>query len=316
MKLLVIRFSAIGDLILTAPVLEALRLSGAEVHLLCKERYQSIAELLPGPTRIWNYERIKTHLLRDEFISSQGITAVLDLQGTAQSKRWTKGLKVPVRTYAKPYVKRFLLTALKHKSLALDPIVARYTRAAGDWLSAEVKRVPLKLQAPDQSRAPYLCLVLGGTHAGKRLSTQQWQTYLNALQWQGPITVLGTLDELEENAALDLDQRTTLTSGSLEQAIACVAGAACVVVGDTGLMHAAAAMNVPMVVYWGSTHPYLGFEPYAPHNKTRYAITASRLSPAHKHGKVPAWMPNPARKINMAEMAAFTEQILQDRTTP
>jgi ADP-heptose:LPS heptosyltransferase len=49
MKILVIRFSSIGDIVLTTPVVRALKtqLSDAEVHYVTKSRYQSILESNP-----------------------------------------------------------------------------------------------------------------------------------------------------------------------------------------------------------------------------------------------------------------------------
>ena len=56
-KILVIRFSSIGDIVLTSPVLRLLNSSKKEVHFLTKNEYYSLVSENPNIHKI--------HLLKD-----------------------------------------------------------------------------------------------------------------------------------------------------------------------------------------------------------------------------------------------------------
>jgi ADP-heptose:LPS heptosyltransferase len=69
MKILVLRFSSIGDIVLTTPIVRQLKtqLSGAEVHFATKPAYRSLLEANPYID--------KTHVLSGSLISSWTCTA-------------------------------------------------------------------------------------------------------------------------------------------------------------------------------------------------------------------------------------------------
>ncbi|HAR22598.1 MAG TPA: hypothetical protein DCR47_08580, partial [Cryomorphaceae bacterium] len=91
-SILVVRLSAIGDLILVAPITAQLASEGHRVTLLCKDAYRSVATCLPGVAEVLSWEKDRTGIKA----SASPYDHVIDLQGTSKSKRWCRKLNLPV----------------------------------------------------------------------------------------------------------------------------------------------------------------------------------------------------------------------------
>lgn len=319
-SLLVIRFSAIGDLLLTAPILTALASEDIACDLLVKTKCAEVATALPGVRDIKNWELDKGELIKN---AHERYDAVLDLQGTRQSRAFAKPLGLPSVTFQKPYLRRVLLLWTKHPRFALKPVVERYQHAAESLLQKPLKlpttvEFNLPLLSTEVS-SPYVVAVIGGSQQGKRLSTDQWVAVLQTRGIEAyHITILGGPSDAAQAAELKttFPHATDATSTTVLEGLALVSEATAVISGDTGFMHAAALLHKPLVSLWGATHPALGFAPWPKAAYQRSVVTKSRWTPLHKHGKVQFWAPNPMKRLNIEEVAAAIEQILQDRTRP
>lgn len=318
--ILVVRLSAIGDLILTSSILGQLSEEGYELHLLCKDAYRSVATCLPGVSKVWSWERDRGALLQQ----NTAFEAVLDLQGTGKSKRWVRKMKLPTYTYKKPYARRFLLLLTKSAAFSLEHVVDRYGKAAAPLLESgfdgRVRALVLP-ELPLDLPEKYIAVVIGGTYATKRPDFDQWQTLLTGLRTLGlPIVLLGGPEEAGVGESLEqpLGSGVKNYSGyySVLQSLVAVRDAEVVVTGDTGLMHAAANFGRPTVSLWGGTHPTLGFTPWPAQPEERQIVTTSWWSPLSKHGKRAFWMPNPMKKLPLDRVVEATASILRDRTTP
>lgn len=76
-RLLIIRFSAIGDLLLTAPVLQCLASCGHDLTLVVKRSHKSAAEVLPGVDEQLIWEDAQAGLIEH---GKGRYDAVIDLQ--------------------------------------------------------------------------------------------------------------------------------------------------------------------------------------------------------------------------------------------
>lgn len=322
-SILVVRLSAIGDLILVAPITAQLASEGHRVTLLCKDAYRSVATCLPGVDEVLSWEKDRTGIKAP----NSPYDHVIDLQGTSKSKRWCRKLNLPVRTYQKPYLRRALLLATKQKSFALTPVVHRYANAAAPFFAEGFRpeamqyqlRLPeVRLALPQQ---PYIALVLGGSYAGKRLDFQAWRQIMDGLSaFQMPLALIGGPEEAGMGESLEQPlgsgAKNYCGTTTVIEGFKVIANAALVISGDTGFMHAAANFNTPLISLWGATHPNLGFAPWPSYDKQRSILTTSVFSPISKHGKVPWWMPNPMQKLPLDEVISAAASILQDKTMP
>lgn len=309
-KVLLIRFSAMGDLLLTAPIIRELKKEGAHVTILVKDRFSSAAHLLDGVDEILSWERYKNALLEG---ASQEYHRIIDLQGTSQSKRFARKIKLPIATFKKPYLRRSLLLLTRSEKFALTPVVERYAEAAGVMLSKDKVSFNLTKSASLQGK---IVAVIGGSYSGKRLSSKQWIEILSSQPQEEWVLLGGPGDrELAQEIRSELPRCADATHTSIEEGVAIVAEAKLVISGDTGFMHAAALMHKPLVSLWGATHPMLGFGPWPPQKNQREVITKGK-TPLSKHGKVPQYASNPMRELDTVEVKMAIAEILQGRTKP
>lgn len=329
-RILIIRLSAIGDILLTAPIVAALHDRGYEVHFLVKAAYRPVVTALPGVDEVHIWERISESFIWSHF------SAIVDLQGTSKSRRFLASAPagLPVYRYTKPYVRRALLLWTKLKRFALDPVVERYAQAARpllgpQWQPSHATIEPgaaarTKVQNLLQARGiqePPLVLVLGGTYKGKKLSYWQWNEIVQKVRkFNIPIALLGGPQEAMMGESLEQPLGNNIYNFARDltvlEGLALVAMARLVVSGDTGFMHAAAALNRPLVSLWGATHPSLGFAPWMDQAAHIPVITKSFWTPLSKHGRVPFPFRNPMRKLPLDQVVSSIEQILRDKTKP
>ena len=309
-RLLVIRFSSIGDILLTAPVIHELKEAGHHITFLVKSRFKSTALLLYGVDVVLCWEESMEEILHG---SLYNFDRAIDLQGTVQSKRFTNKLGITTETFKKPYVRRALLIATKNKRYALTPVVHRYAQASGVVLKP--KEIKFKINVPALWRNKPV-LVIGGTKSGKRLNKQQWLRIISGLPQQKAVLLGGPTDQ---KTALEIiatfPECKDATQTSVEEGIAIIQESKLVVSGDTGFMHAAALMGVPLVSLWGATHPSLGFGPW-PARTNQHCLITSAPSPQSKHGNVPFYATNPMLRLDVNEIQNVIAEILQDRTKP
>lgn len=319
--ILVVRLSAIGDLVLTASVLGQLSEEGHELHLLVKDAYRSVGTSLPGVREVYSWDRDRARIAKD----IDQYAAVLDLQGTRKTKKWTGKLALEVHTYEKPYVRRFLLLLTKIRFFALDHVVERYARAASPLFKEGFDGLPRTIDLSnvqnDDLPKEYIACVVGGTHSGKKLDFHAWRKLIQELKsLQMPIILLGGPEEagIGESLEQPLGSGVVNYCGkvSILAAMDAVSKCALCITGDTGLMHTAALFQRPVISLWGGTHPYLGFTPWPEQPQQQQIITKSPWTPVSKHGKRPFWMPNPMKKLPLDTIKPLAAAILQGRTTP
>ncbi len=299
-KVLVIRFSSIGDIVLTTPVLRALQtqLDGeVEIHYLTKKSMKGILENNPRISKIYCIEKatgeVLPELLEEEF------DYVIDLHRNVRSAMVKRKLKMLDFTLEKRNWEKWLLVNFGINKL--DPkehIVTRYLdtlRPFGvvpDELGLEY-HFPSFLQNETPAIQNYTALVLGATHEGKQLSEGQWKDLVQGIE--GNIVLLGGEKEAALGERLSkLNPLALNQSGkcSLDESAHFIQHADVVVTGDTGLMHIAAAFNKIIVSVWGCTSPALQMAPYKPHELNRIIEPSnhpkrpcSKLGDKCKYGK-------------------------------
>ncbi|GAB3800384.1 glycosyltransferase family 9 protein [Spirosoma humi] len=301
MKILILRFSSIGDIVLTSPVIRCLRqtINGAEIHYCTKRRYQELIAHNPYID--------KCHYLDDSLMQlvgqlrSEQYDLVIDLHNNLRT-RLIKGM-LAKRSYTvnKINVQKWLYVRFKVNTMPPVHIVDRYmdtVAALGvsndgkglDYFIAAEDQVPIS-QLPPTHQSAYVAYALGGQHATKRLPVERMIDLCRRID--RPIVLLGDQHDRETGELI----RTTLGDEliynacdlfSVNQSASLIGGAQMVYSHDTGLMHIAAALKKPIVSIWGSTTPQLGMYPY----KTRHLIvenTALNCRPCSKigHDKCP-----------------------------
>ncbi len=284
-KILVIRFSSIGDIVLTSPVVRCLHQQlGAEVHFLTKKAFSAIPEANPYIARVWAMEHTLGDLLSD--LQREHFDCIIDLHKNLRSWRVKQALRRPSYHFEKLNLEKWLMVNFKWNRLPSVHIVDRYLEAArplgvvndGEGLEYFIPEGSaidaagfLEAHAQDpayfrQSYAgqPFCAVVTGAAHATKCLPEDRIIALCR--QIQRPVVLLGGKMEM------DAGERMARSSGlhvvnacgkcSLHGSASLIQQSTKVFTPDTGMMHIAAALHKPIVSFWGNTIPEFGMYPY------------------------------------------------------
>lgn len=147
------------------------------------------------------------------------------------------------------------------------PMVAFYSALSGEpgidadrpQLQVSEEESAAVLQRLDLTRGGYYVFVPGAEYGpAKRWPVQRFAEL--AQQFDAPVLVLGSGKEAPLGAeivarATGADCRNLAGATALAEAFALIAAARRVITNDTGLMHVAAALDVPQVAIFGSSSP-------------------------------------------------------------
>jgi len=127
-KILLIRLSSIGDIVLTTPILRALRHAypGAEIGYLTKDRFRDVLRYNPYINRLHLFRGSLAESLAE--LEAVGYDHVLDLHRNLRSWYLRTGLALPTSTYPKANDRKRRMTWLKQR-LSVPHIVERYAQA-------------------------------------------------------------------------------------------------------------------------------------------------------------------------------------------
>ncbi len=282
-KILIIRLSSIGDIVLTTPVVRAVneQIPTAEVHFLVRKNYANVVENNPHIHKVHIYDPDDVAGTVEE-LRSEHFDEIIDLQKTYRSKQVTRKLRAPSHTFNKHNFSKWLCIHLKMNGLPETHIVERYFEAV-KFLNVHNDHKGLEFYIPenqgfDEDDLPmifedgFVAIVLAAQHFTKRIPVSKVVEIGSILH--KPIMLLGGSDVVEEGEQVvsQLGDRAYNGCGkfSLFQSAAIIQHSDCVITGDTGLMHIAAALHKPTAAIFGATIPEYGYYPYMPGERNMF----------------------------------------------
>lgn len=275
-RILIIRFSSIGDIVLTTPVIRCLKqqLPDAEIHYLVKKQYASILRANPSIDRIWEYDANFSLLL--PLLKKQHFDFIADLHRNFRSARVILSLRRPFASFPKLNFRKWLLASFKINRMPGMHIVDRYFAAVKkfgirydgkglDYFIPAGEEVGLET-LPESHRRGYIAFVIGARHNTKIFPAERVAGICKALA--KPVILLGGKEDAERARRIcqEAGDRVFDACGkcSINQSASLVRQAESVITNDTGLMHVAAAFGKPVISLWGSTVPAFGMSPFLP----------------------------------------------------
>ncbi len=273
-KFLIIRFSSIGDIVLTTPVIRNLKeqSEGAEVHFLTKAQYRSILENNPFIDKIHTLDRSINELITE--LRREHFHYVIDLHNNLRTSKVKLRLNTNSFSFNKLNIEKWLMVNFKINKLPAKHIVDRYIETIRffidendqkglDFFIPEKDEVDLK-SLPKNFRTEYIAIAIGAQHATKRLPLDKIVSICKKLE--KPIILLG--DKNDSQVAEKVEQAVgknifnACGIYNLNQSASIVRQAKLVISHDTGLMHIAAAYKKQIISIWGNTIPEFGMYPY------------------------------------------------------
>jgi|TARA_R110000737_G_scaffold61221_1_gene88268 lipopolysaccharide heptosyltransferase II len=285
MKILVIRFSSIGDIVLTTPVLRCLKnqLEDVEIHYLTKTKFKSLVENNPNISKVITIENSIEEVLPE--LKRENYDHVIDLHNNIRTLSLKRKLGRPNASFKKLNVQKWLLVNLKMNKMPDVHIVDRYIETVQDlgvkndnlpcefYISSE-NEVDVKAQF-DLEQNQFVGAAIGAQFATKTLPTEQLIKILSKIN--EPIVLLGGPED--EQKAKDIviglprkEIQNLCGKLNLQQSASVVKQCKVLLTHDTGLMHIASCFEVPVVSVWGNTVPELGMFPYYPQKPDLYSI--------------------------------------------
>ena len=291
LRILIIRFSSIGDIILTTPIIRCLKNQlNSDIDFLIKNQYSSLIYANPNINKIIPLSNNARSTL--EILRSNKYDIVIDLQNNFQSLKFRLGLGVKSYTYSKQNFKRYVLIYFGI-DLLKNHIVDRYFQAVANLkvynddkgIDFFIKGIPKIDFNVSQN---YICWCIGSAHNRKKLSALQISRAISKIDL--PLVFLGgdqdkeiSIKIMQSSKSKNIYDLCGVTT--IEESAYIIKKSQLVLTNDTGMMHIASAFSNPIISFWGCTKPSLGFGAYNPFKGSKNIITSLSKRPCSKHGK-------------------------------
>ena len=274
MKFLIIRFSSIGDIVLTTPVIRCLKkqLPDAEIHFLVKDSFRSVVEHNPYIDKL----HVLAHSweLMIEELKTENYDYIIDLHHNVKTLRLKNALKIKSFSFYKLNIEKYIYTSLKINLLPKVHIVDRYLKTvssfgvknddAGLDYFISSKEETKKEDVPASHHAGYIACAIGGAHFTKRWPVHKWKGFCE--KTDHPIILLGGKEDTTNGNEIASSDPVKIYNAcgkfSINESADLVKKSKLVISNDTGMMHIGAAFKKPVISLWGNTVPSFGMYPY------------------------------------------------------
>ncbi len=278
-KILIIRYSSIGDVILTSPVVRCIKQqTNAEIHILTKSNFASLFESNPHVTKVHlSNEQSFSKMIKN--LKNENFDLIVDLHKNAKSLLTRFFLWRPAISFDKLNFRKWLFVLFKINKLPQNiHLVDRYFQSlkkiniTNDDIGLEYfyksNFIPPRLEALNSK---YCVGVLGAAHNTKMIPIEKWNQWIPQLPY--PILLVGGKKEELIQATLTQLHKNVIPIGkfkTLDDTAHFIQHAEFVITPDTGMMHLAAAFQKKILAIWGNTTPSFGMYPYFGKNKSQY----------------------------------------------
>lgn len=278
MKFLVIRFSSIGDIVLTSPVVRCLKkqLPGVEVHYLTKNVFASILRANPYIDKLHTLSHSWEQMIHE--LNLEEYDHIIDLHHNLRTLRLKSTLAKPAHSFNKLNTRKWIYVNFKLNLMPGVHIVDRYmdtlktfgvkNDGAGlDYFIPENETVPLS-DIPASHHAGFIGIAIGAAHNTKKMPVHKYIELCRRLDH--PVILMGGKEDIPEANQISAIDPVRIYNAcgkfSITESADLVRRSRIVITHDTGLMHIAAAFKKPVISIWGNTVPSFGMYPYYGNN--------------------------------------------------
>lgn len=280
-KFLIIRFSSIGDIVLTTPVIRCLRkkFTEAAIYFLTKKKFAGIVESNPYLTKVITLDEDILDTI--EILKDEKFDAVIDLHYNLRTLRIKQALKgIPFYSFNKLNTQKWIYTSFKINTMPHEHIVDRYMETVKNFGVVNDNKgldffIPEKDKVKDNDipfshSQGYIAIAIGAAHYTKKLPVDKLKELCEKINY--PIILLGGKEDYDNGGEISNVDEVKIYNAcgkfSLNESADIIRRSNLIISHDTGLMHIAAAFKKMIFSVWGNTVPSFGMYPY----ETEYKI--------------------------------------------
>ena len=285
MKVLVVRFSSIGDIVLTTPVLRGLKeqIENIEIHYLTKKQFAPILQENPRIDKIYTIDNHIDELVDD--LKKEKYAIIIDLHNNLRTKSLKFKLRRPSKSINKLNWKKWLFVQLKINKMPRKHIVDRYFETVAS-LGVKNDQKPCEYFISENDEVnvteklgvlpnKFVAIAIGAQFKTKKMPKELLVKIISKLK--EPVVLMGGLmdaDLAKELIALSSNSIIKNACGgfNLSESASIVKQSKRLITNDTGMMHIATCFSVQIDSVWGNTVPDLGMYPYYPNAKEKFSI--------------------------------------------
>ena len=282
LKVLIIRLSSIGDIILTSPAIKyAKQYKHAEVHYLTKKANEELVKYNSNIDKVFLYDKNLSETIKE--LKEESYDIIFDLHNNLRTFIIKHKLKAKTSTLNKYNFSKWLMVKFKRK-IEVPHIVVRYLKTIDRnfdnefndelefWYQRDID-IQKKHVLPDD----YYCFSLGAKHFTKKIPVSLVIGIIEKIDLR--VVLIGGSDVINESNKIEnaCKHKVTNLCGKLtiSESADVIQHSKLLVTSDTGMMHLASALQKETHVLWGNTVPEFGMYAYYGKNKsktTNYAI--------------------------------------------
>ena len=260
-----------GDILLTTPLIRTIKkqFPNLEIDFILKEQYKDLLSQNHYLIKTYTYNVNQKNFLFNE-LKKNNYDFIIDLQNNFRSAEIKRLFKVPAVSFNKKTFEKFLLVHFKINKLKNLPLIPeRYAHSLdGFHLDDEGLDLflPEGINSQIQDGLNYIGIAPGSRHFTKMWPEEYYIELGNMLTKNNYNVVLfGGKNDKQTCARLagKIENSTNLCNDdNLFQTAIDMKKCSAIVCNDSGYMHVACALKIPVLVFFGSTVREFGFEPY------------------------------------------------------
>ena len=290
LKILVVRFSSIGDIVLTSPVVRCLKSQlNSKVHFLTKSKYECILRNNIFIDRIHTIDDSINDVIED--LKLEDYDYIVDLHNNIRSYQ-LRSLGTKTFKVCKESFKKLIYIKLGINLLSNDHVVDRYMKTV-EALSVKNDNKGLEyfldrdVEVSFDTDQKYLIWCIGASFNNKKIGIKQISEACSKVNL--PVVLIGgSEDSICANNIIESSSNNKISNFcgllSLDESAFLIKKSSLVISNDTGPMHIAAAFKKAIISLWGCTKPSLGFYPYMTNSDSIMIVSEKSKRPCSKHG--------------------------------
>lgn len=271
-SILLVRLSSLGDIVLTSPLIAALRESypTSKIEMVISKEYESLIPAISGLTHVHVFDKstsvVGLRILRQK-LKAEKFDHVLDLHNVHRTRILRRGLGKHIAVINKRTFRRWLLVKFKIDRLKNEPdVIGRYFETAASLGVVDIGAGPILITNTIRSKNR-IAIAPGARHWNKRWPTPHFVIVASELIARGyHVDLHGS----NEDTSITKEIARHLPTGhftdfggqlNLREAAEKISEASLIISNDSGLAHIAEAVGTKVIAIFGPTVTQFGFAP-------------------------------------------------------